>query len=97
MVYEVKYFYQYLYGQKFTLLTEHQPLRTIFNPSKGIPSLAAARLRHGVLLLSACNYDINFMRSKEHGNAYGLLRLPLPSSQPAIGEEGVTIFYVDQI
>ena len=42
LVYGVKKFHRYLYGQKFILLTDHQPLTTILNPKKGIPSLAAA-------------------------------------------------------
>ena len=44
LVYKLKKFHGYLYGQKFTLLTDHQPLTNIFHPNKGIPSLAAARL-----------------------------------------------------
>ena len=43
------------------------------------------------------DYGISFKHSKEHGNADGLSRLPLPSSQPTVGKEGVTIFNEDQI
>ena len=42
LVFGVKKFHQYLYGGKFTLITDHQPLTTILGPKKGIPSLAAA-------------------------------------------------------
>ena len=52
---------------------------------------------HQHLLLSVYDYDISFKHSKEHGNADGLSRLPLPSSQPTVGEEGVTVFDVGQI
>ena len=45
LVFGVRMFHQYRNGRRFTLLTDHQPLTTIFNPKKGIPSLAAARLQ----------------------------------------------------
>ena len=79
LVYGVKKFQRYLYGRKFTLLTDHPPLTHIFHPSKGIPSLAAAQLQHWAVLLSAYDHDISFKRSKDHGNTDGLSRLPLPS------------------
>ena len=37
-------FHQYLYGRRFTLITDHQPLTTILGPKWGVPSLAAATL-----------------------------------------------------
>ena len=54
-VYGVKKFHRYVYGQKFTLLTDHQCLTPIFNPKKG---LAAPQLQHWALLLSAWDYNI---------------------------------------
>ena len=51
-------FHQYLYGRKFTLVTDHQTLTIIFNNKKGIPPLAAARLQRWALQLSAHNYTI---------------------------------------
>ena len=69
----------------------------MFNPNKGIPLSAAARLQRWALPLSAYDYVISFKHSKEQRNADGSSRLFLPSSQPAGGEEGVTIFNVCQI
>ena len=96
LVYGVKKFHQYLYGRKFTLLTDHQPLTTIFNPKKGIPPLTAARLQRWALLLSAYCYDITYKSSQRHSNADGLSRLPL-TVDDSISDDGVTIFNICQI
>lgn len=45
LLFGVKKFYLYLYGQKFSLVTDHKPLTAIFGAKKGVPSLAAARLQ----------------------------------------------------
>ena len=44
LIFGVKKFHQYLYGRKFTLVTDHKLLMAIVGPKKGVPSLAAARL-----------------------------------------------------
>ena len=75
----MKKFHHYLYGQKFTLITDYKPLTTILGPKKGIPSLAAARLQRWALLLSAYEYEIRYKSTRDHCNADGLSRLPLPS------------------
>ncbi|KAK7909343.1 hypothetical protein WMY93_014027 [Mugilogobius chulae] len=59
IVFGVKKFHQYLYGRKFTLLTDHRPLTSIFGPHTGIPSMAASRMQRWALLLSAHQYEIS--------------------------------------
>ncbi|XP_039469023.1 uncharacterized protein K02A2.6-like [Oreochromis aureus] len=66
IVFGVRKFHQYLYGRRFTLLTDHRPLTTILGPYTGIPSLAAFRLQRWALILSG----------------HGLSRLPLPVKKP---------------
>lgn len=78
LVFGIKRFHQYLYGRKFTLVTDHKPLLAILGPKQGIPPLAAARLQRWAVLLSAYTYDILFKSTVAHGNADGLSRLPLP-------------------
>ncbi|KAL1263576.1 hypothetical protein QQF64_006315 [Cirrhinus molitorella] len=46
--------------------------------SKATPSMAAARLQRWALLPAAHNYTIQYRSAKNHGNADGLSRLPLP-------------------
>ena len=76
IIFGVKKFHQHLYGHKFTLLTDHKPLLTIFNPRKGIPTVVASRLQRWAIILSAYTYDIQYKPTNEHGNADMLSRLP---------------------
>lgn len=97
LIYGVKYFHQYLYGRRFTLITDHQPLLKILGPKTGVPSLAAARLQRWALLLSAYCYDIEYKPTREHSNADGLSRLPLPQKERSNAQIGVEVFNVAQI
>jgi hypothetical protein len=45
LVFAVKKFHKYVYGRKFTLITDHKPLVNIFGPKTGVPTLAAQRLQ----------------------------------------------------
>ena len=76
----MKRFHQYLYGRRFTLLTDHKILTTIFGPKKRIPPIAAARLQRWEVQLATFSYDIEFKSTHDHGNADALSRLPLKDS-----------------
>ena len=75
LVFGIQKFHKYIYGRKFTLVTDHKPLTTILGPKTGVPALAAGRLQRWALL-SAYTYDIEFRPTKSHANADGLSRLP---------------------
>ena len=72
LIFGLRKFHQYLYGRRFTLVTDYQPLTTIFSDKKGVPSLAAAQLQRWALQLSAHNYVIKFRPTKAHANADAL-------------------------
>ena len=60
LIFGICKFHQYLYGRKFTLVTNHQPLTTLFSDKKGISPLAATHLPRWALHLSAHHYTIKF-------------------------------------
>ena len=63
----------YLYGRKFTLVTEHQP------PNSSVPSLAAAHLQRWAVLLSGYNFKITIKSSAGNANADFFRRFPVQS------------------
>lgn len=75
-MYGVRHFHQYLCGKRFTLFTDHKPLKYLLAPDKGIPVLATSRLQRWATLLSGYEYDIKYRTSKLNANADCLSRLP---------------------
>ena len=81
IIFGVKRFHQYLYGRKWKLITDHEPLTSILHPRKGIPSTTIARLQRWAIILSAYDYDIEYRNTSKHGNADFVSRCPLASSK----------------
>ena len=92
IVFGVKKFHSYLYGRRFTLLTDHQPLVTILGSKTGVPPLAAARMQRWSLILAAYQYEIEYRKSAEHANADALSRLVQASLEEQEEEEEVYLF-----
>lgn len=80
IMFALKSFHKYIYGHKFKICTDHQALKEIFNPSKGTPSVAAARLQRYAVILGMYDYSIEYRRGKLMGPVDALSRLPLPVS-----------------
>ncbi|XP_053395664.1 uncharacterized protein K02A2.6-like [Mercenaria mercenaria] len=92
----IKKFNSYLYGRRFTLVTDHKPLLSIFSPSKGISATTAARLQRYALFLSGYQYDIVYRYTKQHGNCDSLSRLPLETSNVLEADE-TDVFFSKQL
>ena len=87
LVYALKKFHQFLYGRKFIVVTDHKPLVTLFAPDQGTPAMAANRLARWALLVHQYDYTVEYRRSKDHGNADALSRLPFSNDTSFDGEE----------
>ena len=79
IMFRVKRFHQYLYGQQFIIHSDHKPLMFIFDDSKAVPPTASARILRWALRLSGYTYHIRYRAGREHANADGLRWLALPS------------------
>lgn len=77
IIYGVTKFHQFLYGRMFELQTDHQPLTTLFHPSKKLPVMTLHRLQRWAIVLQAYTYTIRFKPTAHHANADALSRLPV--------------------
>ena len=80
VIFGVKHFHQYLYGRRFTILTDHQPLRRLFSETKAVPPMASGRIQRWALTLSSYEYELRYRKGTDQGNCDALSRLPLPDS-----------------
>ena len=97
IVWGVKKFFCYLFGRKFTLLTDHQPLISIFGPKKGIPATAASLMQRYALFLQGYDYDIEYKSSKSHANCDGLSRLPYSHGEELPDSDSAEIYNLSQL
>uniref|UniRef100_A0A5S6QGC4 RNA-directed DNA polymerase n=1 Tax=Trichuris muris TaxID=70415 RepID=A0A5S6QGC4_TRIMR len=92
LIFAVKKFHCMIYDRKFTLLTDHQPLLSIFGCKKGIPVHSANRLQRWAIILLAYDFSIRYRSSTHFGCADSLSRL-LSNRQPS--NEDAVIASVD--
>ena len=87
IIFGVKKFYMYLYGRKFKLETDHQPLTHIFGPKSDVPSIAAARMQCWALILSGYQYEIIHCKGVDNAHADMPSRLPVDGPESADADE----------
>ena len=75
VVFAVTRLRQFLSARKFTLRTDHKPLRYIFTPSKQIPKVVSARLARWAITLMAYDYDVQYTPGQDIGHADAMSRL----------------------
>lgn len=77
IIFAINKFHKYIDGLRFTIQTDHQPLRAIFGDKKDVPSVAANRLQRWAIILSMYDYTICYRKGSLMKHADGLSRLPL--------------------
>uniref|UniRef100_A0AAG5D9A3 RNA-directed DNA polymerase n=1 Tax=Anopheles atroparvus TaxID=41427 RepID=A0AAG5D9A3_ANOAO len=82
IIFAVKKFHKMIFGRRFTLQTDHRPLLHIFGSKKGIPTVTANRLQRFALTLLAYDFDIEYVRTDDFGNADLLSRLINTQAKP---------------
>ena len=98
IMFGIKRFHKYVYGRKFTLVTDNKPLSIIFSPTKDIPTVSALRLQRWALVLMAHDYTVEYRKSSDHGNVDMLSRFPDSSGVEETLELPINHFsYVDDL
>ena len=96
LVFALEKFHQFIYGRKFTLVTDHKPLKYLLGPCTGIPHMAASRMQRWAIKMLKYNYDIEYRDTRKHANADALSRLP--TETPSITNlDPITVFAMNQI
>ena len=96
-VFGVKKFYAYLFGRKFTLITDHRPLLSLLSGQKPTSVQASARIRRWSLALSMFEYNLQFRNTTAHANADALSRLPLKDTAPIVNSPPEIVLLVDHL
>lgn len=76
-------FYNYVFGTKFVLVTDNEPLTRIFHPAKNLPAMTSARLLRYASFLSGFEYTVRFKKGEDNQNVDCLSRAPLDNYKPS--------------
>ena len=80
LVYALKKFHYFLYGSKFTLITDHLPLVSIFSKKRNISETASGRIQRWSLMLQCYDFELIHKSGKKLCTADLLSRLPLKTN-----------------
>ena len=97
LVYAVRKFHQFLFGNKFTMFTDHKPLLGLFAENRPLPARAAARVLRWALLLAAYDYELKYREGASNGNADLLSRLPLDARTGEVSQKVVSVAMMELV
>lgn len=64
IVFCIKKFHQYLYGNHFIFATNHKPLTYIFNEKRGLPQVTVNRIQRYAIFLAKYDYTIQYVKCR---------------------------------
>lgn len=94
IIFGFRKFYQYEYGTRITLKTDHEPLKFIFGSNKQLSKMLQSRLLRWAYFLQGFTYDIEIIRSQANGNCDALSRLPIKDDTPVFEGEFTNLNYI---
>ncbi|GBG73514.1 hypothetical protein CBR_g16857 [Chara braunii] len=89
VVWGIQHFHPYLYGQKFRLVTDHEPLLAL----KKLTNYTGM-IGHWAVRLQEYDFDIVHRKTERHGNADGLTRLHRPVKAWRTNVEGELLAFL---
>lgn len=81
IIFGITKFHEYLFGNFFTIESDHKPLINLFGEHNTIPTIVASRLQRWAIKLAAYDYTIIY-RKGEDNIADMLSRLPVSDKDP---------------
>ena len=96
-VFGVSRFHTYLFGHKFTLVTDNKAIVSLFDPSRNVSPQASGRIQRWSLKLAMYQYTLKFRPTAQHANADALSRLPLPDKPDGVPLPGELVLLVDHL
>ena len=96
-VFGVSRFHAYLFGHKFTLVTDNKGIISLFDPFRNVSPQASGRIQRWSLKLAMYQYTLKFRPTAQHANADALSRLPLPEKPDNVPFPGELVLLIDHL
>ncbi len=74
VIFGVSKFHKYIYGQEFTIITDHKPLLGLFKEDRAISPTGSARVQRWTLVLASYHYQLVYKPGSKISNEDGLGR-----------------------
>ena len=98
-VFGVQKFHTFLFGRRFTLVSDHKPLLGLLKEDKAVPVLASGRIQRWALTLAMYDYKLVYKTGTQLHTADALSRLPserAPSEPPSVPEMVLMLEQLDE-